>query len=539
MKKLSALFLTMTFIFIMSATALAANGDIAGRIYSTDIRAYINGVEVKSYNIGGKTAVVIEDILNQNAHQYSYNDSLRTLRFFSLAPQYLVEEKAENKTVPGRVIGNIYETDIKTSVYDVTIPTYNLGGKTAVAIEDLGYDKAFSPIGGRYIWDETDRTISLEFLYESPKAISNDKNIIITTNEDMTEMTATFEEVLHCGGYQEHFKFPDYVTENIEIEVVLPIKAGEETIGYYFRRPSKDYKFTAFTYYYPEKVKEAEKIYTPDPHKTREEIISHFLNYHCVGGPRERFDTDDYSFIYISVAGTSWTSYNLLQAYDDGTYIDYSDEIHMQNRSPHNLVIDKENEKVTFKHEDRYHSEWFTNYEIDLKAGKIRAYNNLETDIGLGTADGLPSESEQEQSKNGQYEYKLISGEDAKIVKGFYAHEYYYADMLPLAETFDFLNIKYSFENDVLTIDTSRARPFSIEKRENKTDILGENQIDYLQVDKVLLNGEETQVTYPYISGHFDNTNYGRAEAKPYVCNGKVYINASFISWLYEKEKGV
>ena len=221
MKKLSALFLTMTFIFIMSATALAANGDIAGRIYSTDIRAYINGVEVKSYNIGGKTSVVIEDILNQNAHQYSYNDSLRTLRFFSLAPQYLVEEKAENKTVPGRVIGNIYETDIKTSVYDVTIPTYNLGGKTAVAIEDLGYDKAFSPIGGRYIWDETDRTISLEFLYESPKAISNDKNIIITTNEDMTEMTATFEEVLHCGGYQEHFKFPDYVTENIEIEVVL------------------------------------------------------------------------------------------------------------------------------------------------------------------------------------------------------------------------------------------------------------------------------------------------------------------------------
>ena len=372
MKKISALFLTLTFIFIMSATVLAANGDVAGRIYSTDIRAYINGVEVKSYNIGGKTAVVIEDILNENAHQYSYNDSSRTLKFFSLAPAYLVEEKAENKTVPGKVIGNIYETDIKTSVYDVIIPAYNLGGKTAVAIEDLGYDKAFSPIGGKYVWNETERTISLEFLYQnSGISISGDKKIYISANEDMTEATATFEEVLHCGGGSEHFKFPEYVTDDVEIEAVMPVKAGEVVIGYYFRRPSKDYKFTAFTYYYPEKVKEAEKTYTPDSHKTREEIISHFVTYHSAGH-RERFDTDDYSFIYISVAGTSWTAYYLLQVFDDGTYIDYSDEIHMQNRSPHNLIIDKENEKVTFKHVDRYHSEWFTNYEIDLRSRQIK-----------------------------------------------------------------------------------------------------------------------------------------------------------------------
>ena len=374
MKKTLALFLTLTIMFAMSATAIAANGDIAGRIYSTDIRAYINGVEVKSYNIGGKTVVVIEDILNENAHQYSYNDSLRTLRFFSLAPQYLVEAKAQNKTVPGRVIGNIYETDIKTSIYDVIVPAYNLGGKTAVAIEDLGYDKAFSPIGGRYIWNETDRTISLEFLYETGytlSELSNDKNINITVNENMTEAEATFEQLFHCGGYQQHFSFPDYVTDDADIEVVIPIKAEEETIGYYFRRPSKDYKFTAVTYYYPEKLKEAAKTYTPAPFKTREEIISHFVTCHSVGY-NERFDTDNYSFIYISVAGTSWTAYNLVQAYDDGTYIDYSDEIHMQNRSPHNLVIDKENEKVTFKYVDRYHSEWFTNYEIDLKNSQIK-----------------------------------------------------------------------------------------------------------------------------------------------------------------------
>lgn len=355
------------------SVAFAKNGDVVGHIYSTDIRAYINGVEVQSYNIGGKTAVVIEDIIKEKSHGYIYDDYSRTLKFFSLSPNYLVEEKAQNKTKPGKVIGNIYETDIKTSIYDVALPTYNIGGKTAVAIEDLGCNGAFSPIGGKFIWNEKERTISLEFLYETGYDISGDKNINITVNEDMTEAEATFEQLFHCGGYQEHYSFPDYVTDDADIEVVLPIKAEGEVIGYYFRRPSKVYKFTAFTYYYPEKLKEAEKTYTPTPPKTREEIVSHFLSTHSVGEPIERLDTEDYSFIYTSVAGPSWTAYCLVQAYDDGSYIDYGRQIHVPNRSPVDLVLDRENEKVTFKHVDRYTEEWFTNYEIDLKNGKIKS----------------------------------------------------------------------------------------------------------------------------------------------------------------------
>lgn len=372
MKKVISIILSTVMMLMISTSVFAANGDIIGHIYSTDIRAYINGVEVESYNIGGKTAVVIEDILREDSHQYVYDDSTRTLKFFSLNPDYLVEEKAQNKAKPGRVIGNIYETDIKTSIYDAVISTYNIGGKTAVAIEDLGYDNAFSPIGGKFIWNEKERTISLEFLYSKWYGPLEDKDITISFNETMTEAVATFEEKFHCGGGQEHFDFPDYVTDNTDIEVVVPIKAQDEIIGYYFRRPSNNYKFTAFTYYYPEKVKEAEKIYIPAPYKTREEIIGHFVGVHSFGEPRERFDTDDYSFVYISVAMVSSNPYELFQVYDDGTYINYKSQIAMRNRSPHNLVIDKENEKVTFKYVDRYHYEWFTNYEIDLKSGTIK-----------------------------------------------------------------------------------------------------------------------------------------------------------------------
>jgi len=364
MKKMISLLLVAVIILTMSLSTLAASGDIAGKIYSTDIRAYINGVEVKSYNIGGKTAVVIEDILKESARQCFYNNDLRTLTFFSLSPDYLVEEKAEQKVTPGKVIGNIYETDIKTIIYDIEIPSFNIGGKTAVAIEDLGYNGEFSPIGGKFIWNEKERTISLEFLYESTILLSRDKNINITVNDDMTEATAVFEEGFHCEGYQQRFSFPDNTGYDVNTEVIVPIKAQDEVIGHYFRRPLKDNSYIAFTCYYPEKFKEAEKIYTPAPAKTKEEIISHFLNH--TGGIffGERFDADGYSFVYSSLAGTSWTAYTLVQVYDDGTYIDYASKIHMSNRSPINLVIDKENEKVTFKHVDRYNSDWFTNYEI-------------------------------------------------------------------------------------------------------------------------------------------------------------------------------
>ena len=84
MKKI--LIFILIFAMITPATVtLAANGDVVGHIYSTDIRAFINGVEVESYNIGGKTAVVIEDIIAENSHGYIYDDNSRTLKFFSLS----------------------------------------------------------------------------------------------------------------------------------------------------------------------------------------------------------------------------------------------------------------------------------------------------------------------------------------------------------------------------------------------------------------------------------------------------------------------
>ena len=362
--------IAMLFLLSIPLLANAQNGDISGTVYDTDIKAYINGVEVKSYNIGGRTAVAIEDIISEESYGYIYNDDTRTLKIWSLNPAYLIPGKNESTKKSGTAIGNTYETDIKTLIYDVVLPSYNIGGKTAVAIEDMGYNNEFSPIGGKYIWDPDKRTISLEFMYQNlPPEVFSGNDVTITVNEDLTEGEAVFEEIFHCCTGTEHFNFPDYVTDDADIETVFPIKAQGETIGYYLRRPSEEYKFTAFTYYYPEKAAEAAKNHIPLT-VTKDDVIEHYETRHG-GSMRERLDTDNYTFAYMSIAYTSGTADYLVQVYNDGTFVDYMDQIREPNRSVEDLKIDKENETVSFKYTDRYTPEWFTNYEIDLKSGTI------------------------------------------------------------------------------------------------------------------------------------------------------------------------
>ena len=100
MKKALFVILAASIFLLLSVTAFAANGDVAGHIYSTDICAYINGVEVPSCNIGGKTAVVIEDILDENTQLYIYDDYTRTLKFFSLRPDCIVEKNGKREVQP-------------------------------------------------------------------------------------------------------------------------------------------------------------------------------------------------------------------------------------------------------------------------------------------------------------------------------------------------------------------------------------------------------------------------------------------------------
>ena len=148
--------------------ASARVGNVIGQINSADIKAYVNGVQVKAYNIGGRTCIPIEDVTSG----YAYNNDFRTLLVHSFDPDIIMEYTGGD--VQGRVgdiVGSVYETDIKTYFYDNELSSYNIGGKTCVAIEDLGDDNTFSTIGGKYVWDPVNRTISLDYLYDTENSL--------------------------------------------------------------------------------------------------------------------------------------------------------------------------------------------------------------------------------------------------------------------------------------------------------------------------------------------------------------------------------
>ena len=243
----------------------------------------------------------------------------------------------------------------------------------------MGKHNEFSDIGGKYIWDDKNRVISLEFMYESNYGSilrENKADMTITFDEDLTAgRIEFFGDAFNCGGGATTFNWPEwFLTRDTDKELnkMIPLFAGvdgeEEIVGYHFYRTieKNDWNnqgFTAFTYVYEDKFKSlAEK--TVMPRITREDVINHYIQNH-IGSVIERHDTTNYSFLFMGAGTPHGGTQYLLLVKDDGTYHDYSDDFESVSfwgtKRFENVKIDKEAEKV-YLHYD-------FDYEIDLKTG--------------------------------------------------------------------------------------------------------------------------------------------------------------------------
>lgn len=97
-KKTLIAFMISVGIMLIFGSAYAKNGDVIGKIYSTDILLKIDGISTPSYNIGGKTAIVIEELsdiesmLNYAVHPI-YDDEKRTLNVRMSSSKGLIGEQ--------------------------------------------------------------------------------------------------------------------------------------------------------------------------------------------------------------------------------------------------------------------------------------------------------------------------------------------------------------------------------------------------------------------------------------------------------------
>lgn len=359
----------LTFLFVLiSICAYGKTGDVAGNIYSTDIKAYINDVQVNSYNIGGKTVVIAEEI----AKLHTYNNDLRVLILEDINPQYIVGSQNANTEKAGVPIGKIYETDIKTYFRGKELTSYSLNGKMAVVVEELGDDNSFSDIGGKYVWSENERTLCLESMYRYPYSLrtlleDNHFNIQLTDCEGGIEAKVTYAT---SGGY---ILYEKEMPENI----IIPILHKGETIGYkcsfthtVIDTDEKGFSYmkniqTPVEYFYLDKTEKM--ILDASPASFSMATWEEYLKLHKASEILDSFETEEYMFFYTYTHIIHGGTHSLLKINkkdNTKTYYDRQFEpVSLYGILFENVSIDKENEKV-YLHYD-------TDYEINLKTDEI------------------------------------------------------------------------------------------------------------------------------------------------------------------------
>lgn len=134
-------------------------GQVANSVLNTDIKAYIDGYPIRSYNIDGYTSIVVED-LNQYGFYVAYDNNERTLKIDDVKGNITSTYVHTSNTQPvGSKAMDVYYTDIRTYVKSkdtsgyLNAYGYNVDGLTLIRIDNL--DEF-----GNVIWDQNARTIS-------------------------------------------------------------------------------------------------------------------------------------------------------------------------------------------------------------------------------------------------------------------------------------------------------------------------------------------------------------------------------------------
>lgn len=109
--------------------------------------------------------------------------------------------------------------------------------------------------------------------------------------------------------------------------------------------------------------------------KTRDEVIQYYMD-HSINKVNERFDTDDYTFLYAGFYGMphGGAAIYLLRIDKDGSYHDYTNDLYKRNYGKGeqitDVTVDEENEKVHIMYDKAY--------TIDLKTGEFKGDDDTE-----------------------------------------------------------------------------------------------------------------------------------------------------------------
>lgn len=231
----------------------AANvGDKIEKVLSTDIVTYIEGVQVPSFNIAGRTAVIVEN-LNAMGLPFEvwYDDSTRTLSISegSGGTRDYFHFSDNNSDAPiGTPIMDVLFTDIETFYQGKKLESFNIGGFTCVYATDL------ADLYGRYTFNESTRAVDIfrnkeeaegmAFSKEATRKLPADESIIkkgdttvrwgspeksyIIKNENGTYSAIEFSKEISVETYDSDFNYVSSSKLKSDYPVFGGFFAGDE-----------------------------------------------------------------------------------------------------------------------------------------------------------------------------------------------------------------------------------------------------------------------------------------------------------------------
>ena len=182
---------------------------------------------------------------------------------------------------------------------------------------------------------------------------------------------------------------------------------------------------------------------------------------------------------------------------------------------------------------------WYFGFDVVWNEAErtLKVYEKFEnvpfkTDIGDGFEDGVPSRYYEICARNSANVISVEAAGEKKSLNAFMLNEINYGYAVPLRETLDFLNISYSFENNILTLDTKNAKSgikFDYDNTSEKHGDAEGKRLSYLYTAGAVVNGEKTDITYSAIVGHFDLMHTEEFGTDIYLVGEKTYIPVEFL----------
>ena len=268
MRKLLIVFALLVF---AAFGAYAAPGDAVGEIYSTDILAYVNGSPIVSYNIGGQTVILAEDLCNNDTGVHYgfdcvYDNNTRTLTLTSLFNKGNADITVSRGKV-GEIVGTVYETDIKVIFNSHEVKGYNIGGQTAICIEDLGAHSKDEPNAGygysKYlcnaVWNGETREITLNTYLQDENYFGNypKRKLDIKVTDNMID--CSFDQLNPYAG-KVSVQFSDEFKNNVW--KINPVYFGDTVVGQVVMLPGGMAAFNMNDFEMHKKTSGLEKVFT-------------------------------------------------------------------------------------------------------------------------------------------------------------------------------------------------------------------------------------------------------------------------------------